>query len=124
MRLEELLTSKGMSYGSYLRFTVAVKGEKEVLRLLSSKMVVFRHFLKSQMFHSLEEDQKNVVQHLTSQAQTDMLEIVPAGSSKGNGVRMLFDRLGVTPNEVMAIGDRENDIEMIELASLGKPLLM
>nr|GEX10420.1 endoribonuclease YBEY, chloroplastic isoform X2 [Tanacetum cinerariifolium] len=53
------------------------------------------------------------------QAQPDMLEIVPAGSSKGIGVRMLLDHFGVTPHEVMAIGDGENDIEMIELASLG-----
>ncbi|KAI3716819.1 hypothetical protein L1987_67990 [Smallanthus sonchifolius] len=53
------------------------------------------------------------------QAQPDMLEIVPPGSSKGSGVRMLLDHFGVTANEVMAIGDGENDIEMIELASLG-----
>lgn len=53
------------------------------------------------------------------QAQPDMLEIVPAGTSKGSGVRMLLDHFGVTPNEVMAIGDGENDIEMIQLASLG-----
>ncbi|KAL8226803.1 hypothetical protein R6Q57_016635 [Mikania cordata] len=53
------------------------------------------------------------------QAQPDMLEIVPPGSSKGSGVKMLLDHFGVTANEVMAIGDGENDIEMIELASLG-----
>ncbi|KAI3823738.1 hypothetical protein L1987_05179 [Smallanthus sonchifolius] len=53
------------------------------------------------------------------QAQPDMLEIVPPGSSKGSGVRMLLDHFGVTANEVMAIGDGENDIEMIELVSLG-----
>ncbi|KAJ0940163.1 putative sugar-phosphatase [Helianthus annuus] len=53
------------------------------------------------------------------QAQADMLEIVPPGSSKGSGVRMLLDHFGVTADEVMAIGDGENDIEMIELASLG-----
>lgn len=53
------------------------------------------------------------------QAQPDMLEIVPAGTSKGSGVRMLLDHFGVTSDEVMAIGDGENDIEMIELASLG-----
>ena len=35
------------------------------------------------------------------QAQPDMLEIVPAGSSKGSGVRMLLDHFGVTPNEVL-----------------------
>lgn len=33
-RLEELLKTKGMQYGSYPRFTVAVKGKK-VIRLLS-----------------------------------------------------------------------------------------
>ncbi|XP_068343923.1 endoribonuclease YBEY, chloroplastic-like [Pyrus communis] len=49
----------------------------------------------------------------------DMLEIVPPGTSKGRGVNMLLDHLGVTPREIMAIGDGENDIEMLELASLG-----
>ncbi|KAI7757236.1 hypothetical protein M8C21_023757 [Ambrosia artemisiifolia] len=53
------------------------------------------------------------------QAQPDMLEVVPSGTSKGSGVRMLLDHFGVTADEVMAIGDGENDIEMIELASLG-----
>uniref|UniRef100_A0A5B7AM20 Sugar-phosphatase n=1 Tax=Davidia involucrata TaxID=16924 RepID=A0A5B7AM20_DAVIN len=53
------------------------------------------------------------------QAVPDMLEIVPPGSSKGSGVRMLLDHLGVTAKEIMAIGDGENDVEMLELASLG-----
>lgn len=53
------------------------------------------------------------------QAQPDMLEIVPAGTSKGGGVRMLLDHLGISAKEVMAIGDGENDVEMLELASLG-----
>ncbi|KAG2309889.1 hypothetical protein Bca52824_029637 [Brassica carinata] len=53
------------------------------------------------------------------QAQSDMLEIIPPGTSKGNGVKMLLNHLGVSPNEIMAIGDGENDMEMLELASLG-----
>ncbi|KAL3844209.1 hypothetical protein ACJIZ3_001612 [Penstemon smallii] len=56
------------------------------------------------------------------QAQPDMLEIVPPGTSKGSGVKILLDHLGVTPNEIMAIGDGENDVEMLELASLGVAL--
>lgn len=40
-------------------------------------------------------DRANVVQ-----AQSDMLEIVPPGTSKGNGVKMLLDHLGVSPDEV------------------------
>ncbi|XP_057477400.1 endoribonuclease YBEY, chloroplastic-like isoform X2 [Actinidia eriantha] len=53
------------------------------------------------------------------QAVPDMLEIVPLGTSKGSGVKMLLDHLGVNAEEIMAIGDGENDIEMLELASLG-----
>ncbi|KAF4353287.1 hypothetical protein F8388_026290 [Cannabis sativa] len=56
------------------------------------------------------------------QAQADMLEIVPPGTSKGSGVKLLLDHLGVSPKEIMAIGDGENDVEMLELASLGVAL--
>ncbi|PON67865.1 HAD-like domain containing protein [Parasponia andersonii] len=59
-------------------------------------------------------DRANVVQ-----AQADMLEIVPPGTSKGSGVKTLLDHLGITPKEIMAIGDGENDVEMLKLASLG-----
>lgn len=37
------------------------------------------------------------------QAVPDMLEIVPLGTSKGNGVKVLLDHLGVTANEVSQI---------------------
>ncbi|KAJ7965915.1 haloacid dehalogenase-like hydrolase family protein [Quillaja saponaria] len=56
------------------------------------------------------------------QAVPDMLEIVPPGTSKGSGVKMLLDHLGITAKEIMAIGDGENDVEMLELASLGVAL--
>ncbi|CAN6183694.1 unnamed protein product [Urochloa humidicola] len=56
------------------------------------------------------------------QAQTDMLEIVPLGSSKGDGVKILLDHLSISPDEVMAIGDGENDIEMLQLAAFGVAL--
>ncbi|XP_016537650.1 endoribonuclease YBEY, chloroplastic isoform X2 [Capsicum annuum] len=56
------------------------------------------------------------------QAQSDILEIVPPGTSKGSGVKILLDHLGVSPKEIMAIGDGENDVEMLELASLGVAL--
>ncbi|KAL6845130.1 hypothetical protein ACP4OV_024625 [Aristida adscensionis] len=56
------------------------------------------------------------------QAQPDMLEVVPPATSKGNGVKILLDHLCISPDEVMAIGDGENDIEMLQLASLGVAL--
>ncbi|KAM0868918.1 hypothetical protein ACQ4PT_040983 [Festuca glaucescens] len=56
------------------------------------------------------------------QAQPDMLELVPPATSKGSGVKILLDHLCISTDEVMAIGDGENDIEMLQLASLGVAL--
>lgn len=56
------------------------------------------------------------------QAQPDMLELVPPATSKGSGVKILLNHLSISPDEVMAIGDGENDIEMLQLASLGVAL--
>ncbi|CAA6671398.1 unnamed protein product [Spirodela intermedia] len=55
-------------------------------------------------------------------ARPEMLEIVPPGASKGCGVQTLLDHLNISAKEVMAIGDGENDAEMLQLASLGVAL--
>ena len=47
-----------------------------------------------------------------------MMEILPAGFSKGKGVRALIHDLGVDPKNVMALGDGENDIDMLKLVGL------
>lgn len=49
----------------------------------------------------------------------DMLEILPSGASKGAALKTLIKDLGVPTQAVMAIGDAENDIEMIQLAGIG-----
>jgi len=49
----------------------------------------------------------------------DMLEILPSGASKGAALKTLIKDLGVPSEAVMAIGDAENDIEMIQLAGMG-----
>lgn len=53
------------------------------------------------------------------QAQDDMLEIIPVDCSKGKGVALLLENLGIHPDDVMAIGDGENDIEMLKLVGWG-----
>lgn len=44
------------------------------------------------------------------------VDITPLGVSKGAGLAFLLAKLGVTPEEVLAIGDGENDISMLTLA--------
>ena len=48
-----------------------------------------------------------------------MLEITAKGVSKENGLRLLGQHLGIAQEEMVAIGDAEDDMNMIELAGLG-----
>ncbi|CBN75910.1 haloacid dehalogenase-like hydrolase [Ectocarpus siliculosus] len=54
-----------------------------------------------------------------TQALPDMLEVLPAGASKGHGVDVLLKHLGIDPVRLMALGDAENDVEMLRLAGVG-----
>lgn len=51
-------------------------------------------------------------------ALTGMLEVLPEGASKGAGLAWLLEHMGVDPQGVMAMGDGENDIEMLHLAGV------
>lgn len=44
------------------------------------------------------------------------LEILPKGTGKGQGVKTLLRQLAANPENVMAIGDAENDVEMLQVA--------
>lgn len=49
-----------------------------------------------------------------------MVEVLPPGASKGNGVQFVLDQvLNVDPAAVMALGDGENDVEMLQLVGWG-----
>lgn len=49
----------------------------------------------------------------------DFVEMVPITSSKGDGLRRLLARLGLTWLDVLAMGNAENDIEMLLWAGCG-----
>ena len=46
-------------------------------------------------------------------------DVVCPGVSKASGLRCLMDRWGVLPEECVAFGDSDNDLQMLELAGCG-----
>lgn len=48
-----------------------------------------------------------------------ILEFLPVGIDKGNAIEFLWKRYGLTREEVIAVGDSENDLSMIKRAGLG-----
>ena len=47
------------------------------------------------------------------------IEVRPAGSSKAIGVAHLAQRLGILQHEVLAVGDNDNDVELLDWAGIG-----
>ena len=54
-----------------------------------------------------------------SQSLKDNLEVMNKGINKGNAIRILCKLYGIDKDDVIAIGDNENDISMIEYAGMG-----
>lgn len=54
-----------------------------------------------------------------TQAVPEYIEIIPTGASKGLGVKRLLTDLGYVPSDLLAIGDGENDLEMLQMAGVG-----
>src|SRR3712207_1192542 len=50
---------------------------------------------------------------------SETLEIQKKGINKGSSLNFLAKKLGINPNEVIAVGDSGNDIDMIKYAGLG-----
>ena len=54
-----------------------------------------------------------------SSSWTNNLELMAEGVSKGTALMELAERLGIPRTQVMAMGDYDNDLDMIEYAGLG-----
>lgn len=48
-----------------------------------------------------------------------LIEILPKGVDKGDGLKQLCQYLGIEASHVMAMGDEENDLAMLQFAGLG-----
>ena len=48
-------------------------------------------------------------------------EAMPLGTTKASALSRLAEILDIQPSEIMAMGDANNDIEMLEFAGWGLP---
>jgi Cof subfamily protein (haloacid dehalogenase superfamily) len=65
-----------------------------------------------------EEVKKLGTLEVVSSSQNNF-EVMSKEASKGRGVEILSDFYGIRPDEIICIGDNENDISMIQFAGLG-----
>jgi len=65
----------------------------------------------------LEQNFKNLV-HITS-SQKNFLEIIDTKTSKWNAIKTIAEQWGIKQEEIMCIGDSNNDAEMVANAGIG-----
>jgi Cof subfamily protein (haloacid dehalogenase superfamily) len=77
-----------------------------------------------ELFDDLEQDARGYAVALTEYEHRDfsLVDVVRAGCSKGAALQAWSERRGFRRDEVMAMGDNLNDLQMLEFA--GTPVLM
>lgn len=76
------------------------------------------------LFDELRDEASDFSVALTEYQHRDfsLVDVVGAGCSKGTALSKWSERQGLRPDEVMAVGDNLNDLQMLEFA--GTPVLM
>lgn len=83
-----------------------------------TKILIIGNNEKFGAFAEELQEQVDSIVNIT-QSETTYLEILPAGATKGTALLKMAKELGISINEVIAIGDHLNDISMVSAAGLG-----
>ena len=84
-----------------------------------NKIILFGEEARIMALRGVLESELDGAIHITRAGIKGMLEALPANASKGKAVAALMREMGIAPEESMAFGDGENDIEMLEAAGIG-----
>jgi len=105
-----------------VRYEIATDLARRVTAQISQIMLAGQDDLVKEAHRQLEEENEHRLQFffypsrmLSSFA---YLEIKKPGDSKGLGLRLLREMLGITREEVMAVGDYDNDLSLFEQSGL------
>ena len=110
-----------VTYDAGLVFTTPTRISLE--QALSAKDIIFQAMFLAEKAH-LDSFQEQFGAQLEERfsgvrSQPVIYECMPKGTTKASALARLSDKLGIQASEIMAIGDANNDIEMLEFAGLG-----
>lgn len=102
---------------------MVIKSEKELKIWLDenegavTKCIAFR--IRKENLKKFIDEVKNIEGITCYLSGDSSVEINEEGVSKGRAVKILAEKYGIKRDEIICIGDNENDISMIEYAGLG-----
>jgi hypothetical protein len=114
-------------YLSPLTQEILVASGATVLEVADLKQIMTHPPLKGVIVHPADEVEAKIAQLRVAlgsdlslvRSSNVLIEVFSPTASKGRALSILADYLGVAQEEVMAIGDHDNDVEMLTWAGLG-----
>ncbi|MFZ5965728.1 MAG: Cof-type HAD-IIB family hydrolase [Bacillota bacterium] len=97
-----------------------IKDAKELL--VNSEEKIYKFLVIDENTDLLEEVREELVKAGNiecSKSWYNNMEVMNRGVKKGTAVKNLAESLGIKPEEIVCIGDNENDISMLEYAGMG-----
>ena len=110
---DELITDAGFVFSDITNISLkeAKNGKHKIIKIM---------FLGNpNIMADFQKENENILKDKYSSvlSQPYVYEILPKGNNKGTGLKKLAKKLGINQEEIMAIGDGNNDIEMFEYAN-------
>lgn len=109
--IKDYIGDKGIDY-----FKVESFNELDFSKL--NKMLAINYDTKF-VDNLILELRKKYPQIYVVKSNTYFCEIANKNATKGNAIKILAEKYGIKIEEVMAIGDQNNDIEMVQTAGVG-----
>lgn len=79
-------------------------------------MIVF--YFKEPKEELMDEELRNIEVEITAST-TKSMDIIPKGVSKDKGLKLVADHFNIKTEEILAIGNSLNDLEMLKFAGIG-----
>ena len=110
---DELITDAGFVFSDITNISLkeAKNGKHKIIKIM---------FLGNpNIMADFQKENENILKDKYNSvlSQPYVYEILPKGNNKGTGLKKLAKKLGIKQEEIMAIGDGNNDIEMFEYAN-------
>ncbi|WP_315081663.1 Cof-type HAD-IIB family hydrolase [uncultured Clostridium sp.] len=115
------VTNKFVSDDKKVKFLITSDINK-ILELYNNKIIKVICIDNSDNKDALFESKKDLLKFSdieTVSSGDNNFEVMQKDVSKGNAAKILSEKLGIKPEEVICIGDNENDLSMIKFAGLG-----
>ena len=125
---KELNIRRNMNAKTERSHSTFIGTDEEWEKLLQTNQ---KPFIKSILYHDNHKSVDKIIEKLESTGRFELapsvlfgglmknVEINCKGVHKGNGLKKLTEHLGSTMNDVMALGDSDNDLTMLEMSGLG-----